>query len=391
MGRLCIECRMYCDNDSNKHFKALRQAIMIQHVECVKTLVEGGADVKHKIYYCGGIMTLLEAAVRNGNVEIVKLLIGAGADVNTGSIEPLLVLAVKYGHTEILKALIDAGADVNSATIKPILVTAVQYGNVDVVKALIDAGADVNLRSDLIQDSPLATAVSHKKTECLKMLLDAGADVNHVHNKVALMITAMHGNVQGMSLLIDAGADVNHKYNNSKSALFLAAENFHTTCMKLLIKKGAEVTCVKDSVPHCLNHLSPRHQKAMGKPYWLLLAAGVDSPFLNLLFPKASLIYPPQEEMSLMHQCRQLIRKHLLQMSPVNLFVQVPQLELPTLLQEYLLFNAALDDNDDDDDGDHDNDDDDDDDDDGDHDNDDDDDDDDDDKYFTHYGKLIVS
>ena len=116
MGRLCIECRMYCDNDSNKHFKALRQAIMIQHVECVKTLVEAGADVKREICDCGGIMTMLEAAVRNGNVEIVKLLIDAGADVNTGSIEPLLVTAVKYGHTEIVKALIDAGADVNPST-----------------------------------------------------------------------------------------------------------------------------------------------------------------------------------------------------------------------------------------------------------------------------------
>ena len=53
----------------------------------------------------------------------------------------------------------------------------------------------------------------------------------------------------------------------------------------------------------------------------------------------------PEEEMSLKHLCRQCIRKHLLQMSPVNLFVWVPQLGLPTLLQEYLLCNVSLDDN----------------------------------------------
>ena len=47
-----------------------------------------------------------------------------------------------------------------------------------------------------------------------------------------------------------------------------------------------------------------------------------------------------------MYLCREAIRKHLLQMSPVNLFVQIPQLGLPTLLQEYLLFNVALDDDD---------------------------------------------
>ena len=58
-------------------------------------------------------------------------------------------------------------------------------------------------------------------------------------------------------------------------------------------------------------------------------------------------------------------------MNPVNLFVPVPQLGLPTLLQEYLLYNVSL--NDDDDDDDHNDDDDgDDDDDDGDHDDEDD-------------------
>ena len=70
------------------------------------------------------------------------------------------------------------------------------------------------------------------------------------------------------------------------------------------------------------------------------------------LFPRSLPTSPPEEEMSLMDLSRQCIRKHLLQMSPVNLFVRVPQLGLPTLLQEYLLFNVALDDDDDDDDDD---------------------------------------
>ena len=71
---------------------------------------------------------------------------------------------------------------------------------------------------------------------------------------------------------------------------------------------------------------------------------------MNKCFPRSIYIYPLEEEMSLKHLCRKAIRKHLLKMSPVNLFVQVPQLGLPTLLQEYLLFNVYLDDDDDDDD-----------------------------------------
>ena len=37
-----------------------------------------------------------------------------------------------------------------------------------------------------------------------------------------------------------------------------------------------------------------------------------------------------------------VIRKHLLEVSQVNLFVRVPKLGLPRVLQEYLLYNVSL-------------------------------------------------
>ena len=227
----------------------------------------------------------VEYAGLNWNVEVVKVLIEAGTDVNTGAIEPVLVTAVRFGHAEVVKAVIDAGADVNNG-----------------------------------------------------------------YNKQALKITAVRGYEQCMSLLIDAGADVNHVYNNDKSALILATEKCHTKCMKLLIKNGAQVNWYAEPFQHFPKHLFQRYQQTLGKLYWLLLAAGVDSRVLNTLFPKSRFIFPLEEEMSLMYLCREVTRKHLLQMSPVNLFFRVPQLGLPTLLQDYLLLNVSLDDDDDDDD-----------------------------------------
>ena len=41
--------------------------------------------------------------------------------------------------------------------------------------------------------------------------------------------------------------------------------------------------------------------------------------------------------------CRDGIRKHLLQMSNMNLFARVPKLGLPKPLQNYLLYNMKLD------------------------------------------------
>ena len=84
---VCDVCREHCnmdsdsDNNSNNNVNALQEAIRLQHVECVKTLVEAGADVKSEFKYYGNTITLLQAAVYNGNAEIVEVPIDAGADV----------------------------------------------------------------------------------------------------------------------------------------------------------------------------------------------------------------------------------------------------------------------------------------------------------------------
>ena len=51
-----------------------------------------------------------------------------------------------------------------------------------------------------------------------------------------------------------------------------------------------------------------------------------------------------REKFCLSHLCRDVIRKHLLQMSQVNLFASVPKLKLPEPLQKLLLYNVSLED-----------------------------------------------
>ena len=53
-------------------------------------------------------------------------------------------------------------------------------------------------------------------------------------------------------------------------------------------------------------------------------------------------------EGNLKDTCRRAIRKHLLELSPVNLFCKIPQLGLPKLMEDYLLYGVTLDINDDD-------------------------------------------
>ena len=52
---------------------------------------------------------------------------------------------------------------------------------------------------------------------------------------------------------------------------------------------------------------------------------------------------PKPRKLCLMAKCREVIRGHLLRYSIVNLLVRVPQIGLPSLLTDYLLYNMSLD------------------------------------------------
>ena len=155
--------------------------------------------------------TALEHAVRNGNREMVQLLLWAKADVNARD---------RSGQT----ALMMLDGDVTT----------------DMVWDLLNAGAKVNLR-DTDGDTALSEIATVNNTEVLKTLLDAGAKVNAVNNQgqSALMKAAAEGLVSNIRVLVQAGADINQQDKNGKTALIYAKEGEHRAAIRLLISLGA--------------------------------------------------------------------------------------------------------------------------------------------------------
>jgi ankyrin repeat protein len=177
--------------------------------------------------------TPLLAASYNGYVEIVKLLLDKGADINakSGDGYTALILASAYGHaksgyiilnknifaspnryTEIVKLLLDKGADINErdSDNATALLRASQNGLMEVVKLLLNKGADVNVRN--INDAtPLMVASTGGHTEIVKLLLVKGADLN-VKTKIdgvdytALKIAKKKGWKEIITILEKAGA-----------------------------------------------------------------------------------------------------------------------------------------------------------------------------------------
>ena len=135
-------------------------------------------------------VTPLTVAVRNGNLDCVKVLLKYGADIEERgdfmhnykihkSCTPLFIAAT-CGNDEILRFLVENGANVNATEdfgLTP-LMAAVSNQLLDAVTFLIDQGADLNLLdSSGLTALHYASEVSFDPSSCLivKQLINRGA------------------------------------------------------------------------------------------------------------------------------------------------------------------------------------------------------------------------
>ena len=130
--------------------------------------------------------------------------------------ETALDVAVYGSNMNCMKILIQAGADVNAQSRsphvpgKPPIVLAAEVGNIDVIAPLIRAGADVNATDERGQSALLKTIAQH---DILNFLIHAGADVNVVDKlgNTPLIVAAFFGNVNCIRLSLLGGAEINRE------------------------------------------------------------------------------------------------------------------------------------------------------------------------------------
>lgn len=153
-------------------------AAMRQDLEAVRGLIARGADPDGAH---GDGMTALHWAAQHGDVEIIALLTGAGADVagrtRLGGHTPLHV-ASRRARAAAVRALLAAGADAGAVTSTG--ATALHFaagsGSAAAVSALLDGGADVDAREPVWGQTPLMFAAARARTEAVVVLLARGAD-----------------------------------------------------------------------------------------------------------------------------------------------------------------------------------------------------------------------
>ena len=110
------------------------------HIEIVVLLIDAGAQVNIQNNRFG--INALMVASRNGHIEIVNLLIEKGADINIIDREyTALIYASENGHIEIVKLLIENNADISAiAQGHTALMAASDAGHIEIVELLRAAG-----------------------------------------------------------------------------------------------------------------------------------------------------------------------------------------------------------------------------------------------------------
>ncbi len=212
----------------------------------------------------GGLTPLLYAA-RDGRAEIARMLIAAGAKVNTpdaNKITPLL-MAITNNHPDAADLLIQNGAEINASDFwgrtplwAAVEMRDIEYSrggehNVDrerllqLIRTLLDRGANPNARTAEVPPTR-------------RYLLGLG-DLSWVDftGQTAFLRAALSGDLSVMKLLLEKGADPNIPTFSDTTALMAAAgvnwvvaqtftEDLATQleAVKLCLEKGADINAV---------------------------------------------------------------------------------------------------------------------------------------------------
>lgn len=100
-------------------------------------------------------------------------------------------------------------------------------GNIELVKLLLEIGADINISDtyDNFNYTPLMWAIASNHNNIIKLLIDKGADVNKTgkYNETPLMKAVRMKNTYAVKLLLKNGANINLKNSFNNSALDLVS------------------------------------------------------------------------------------------------------------------------------------------------------------------------
>lgn len=252
LGKLCAvqaQCSMDIDEANQFGWTALIYALAAdsftipQRDAVVSTLLEMGANPN--VATIDGLVPLDLCNVLHSST--VQKLLKHGADVNyVSSIDyhtPLHSLLNRdIVNLEIVRLILDAGADVNAATrdgMRPLHIACIRQHARAVSLLLEHPELDVNAQYTVTGENAIIMAASVNNLRIVKLLAARGSDASHKSKRgmTALIYAIHHGNSEMIDFLIRrAGAKFDLRLPESEYALKLAVMSGKVDIVQLLLK-----------------------------------------------------------------------------------------------------------------------------------------------------------
>lgn len=181
--------------------------------------------------------SLMKACEHNEGGKIRRA-IELGADINCmrSGRTPLIAALISHSNLEIINILLEAGADSSKTDINnrtPLMVAAKHHSNLEVIDTLLNRGVDPNIQDRNGTTALMYAALYNSNPSITNALLNAGADpkIQDRNDWTALMyaVGETHNHTLDIiNALLKAGADPNKQSNNGRTALMIARRHSHS-------------------------------------------------------------------------------------------------------------------------------------------------------------------
>ncbi|KAF9630713.1 hypothetical protein BFW01_g1275 [Lasiodiplodia theobromae] len=235
---------------------ALHMACATGRADIVRMLLGAGADAKMVVGECCRTPLML-AAVR-GHVGVVRALLEAGTrvDVNRGFVvgdkkaawgwdrvegQTAVCMAAVAGHAEVVEVLVKEGGatklHVEGTALNP-LPEACRLGHLRVVEVLMEAVWGTEVQEVACREAMRAVAEAGRRgTEVFELLLEyVAADVETLCAAVAAGLDAV------VRMSLERGVDVDAVNRAGNTALLEAAYHLQPKVLRTLLEYGADIT-----------------------------------------------------------------------------------------------------------------------------------------------------
>lgn len=193
---------------------------------------------------------LCEAATNGDAAEARKLIDAGAQPHPDGLNGSAFLKAIVNKRADVVEVMLEAGADpsITGDNGWTPLIYAANKDSLEIVKLLVDAGADVSHANMNHRDTALHWAIHHENDEMARLLVDAGADAE-CRNKSGLTpvsYAASNLSVETMAHILTNGTRVDATDTNGATPLAKAAMSGRMDMARFLVEAGADIKTARE-------------------------------------------------------------------------------------------------------------------------------------------------